>query len=145
MLVKLPPRLFCLSILLVGLLSLSLVSYHYTVSPIRIPINWQKSKSTSLESGDGRENALIVILVSPKRIERTWLIHRSSPYLPSLIEALAALRNIEDRLNHRLKYPYVLLTEANITEEIRTKVEWITEGRATFGMHAPCLFALPAS
>ena len=44
-----------------------------------------------------------------------------------------ALRNIEDRFNRRLKYPYVLLTEANVTEAIRDKVDWITEGRATFG------------
>ena len=45
-----------------------------------------------------------------------------------------ALRNIEDRFNRRLKYPYVLLTEANITEAIQDKVDWITEGRATFGV-----------
>ena len=46
---------------------------------------------------------------------------------------MVALRNIEDRFNHRLKYPYVLLTEANITEAIQDKANWITEGRVTFG------------
>ncbi|KIJ48900.1 glycosyltransferase family 15 protein, partial [Sphaerobolus stellatus SS14] len=35
------------------------------------------------------------------------------------------------RFNRRLKYPYVLFTEANITEEVHEKVRWITEGRAT--------------
>lgn len=46
---------------------------------------------------------------------------------------MIALRNIEDRFNRRLKYPYVVLTEATITEEIQNKADWITEGRATFG------------
>ncbi|KIJ48935.1 glycosyltransferase family 15 protein [Sphaerobolus stellatus SS14] len=66
--------------------------------------------------GNSKPNAVIVMLVSLSRIN----------------QALVALRNIEDRFNRRLKYPYVLLTEANITEEVHGKVRWITEGRAKF-------------
>ncbi|KAF8646951.1 hypothetical protein AX16_007042 [Volvariella volvacea WC 439] len=64
-----------------------------------------------------RQNAAIVMLVSPKRMGET----------------LRTLHNVEDRFNRRLKYPYVLLTEANITSELRDKIDWITEGRASFG------------
>lgn len=46
---------------------------------------------------------------------------------------MVALRNIEDRFNRRLKYPYVILTEANITQATQEKINWITEGRATVG------------
>ena len=48
---------------------------------------------------------------------------------------LMALKNIEDRFNRRLKYPYVLLTDSatNMTEELSEKIGWITEGRATIG------------
>jgi hypothetical protein len=44
---------------------------------------------------------------------------------------------VEDRFNRRLKYPIVLFTSEDevhfITDEVRAKVHWITEGRATFG------------
>ncbi|KAF8588714.1 glycosyltransferase family 15 protein [Ramaria rubella] len=63
-----------------------------------------------------KPNAAIIMLISPSR----------------MTEAMMALLNIEDRFNRRLKYPYVLLTEYNITHETRRKVDWITEGRATF-------------
>lgn len=56
-----------------------------------------------------------------------------------ITQATMALMNVEDRFNRRLKYPYVLFLaedelEGAITEEVRRKVDWITEGRATFGM-----------
>jgi mannosyltransferase len=50
-----------------------------------------------------------------------------------------ALLNIEDRFNRRLKYPYVLFLAEDeigvITDEIRSKINWITEGRASFGTY----------
>lgn len=46
---------------------------------------------------------------------------------------MMAVKNIEDRFNRRLKYPYVLITEAEITPEMEEKVSYITEGRAKLG------------
>ncbi|KDR70716.1 hypothetical protein GALMADRAFT_159829 [Galerina marginata CBS 339.88] len=67
-----------------------------------------------------RPNAVIFILLAPSRIT----------------QALVALQNVEDRFNRRLKYPIVLFTAEDevdfITDEVRTKASWITEGRATF-------------
>ncbi|KAF8151292.1 nucleotide-diphospho-sugar transferase [Crassisporium funariophilum] len=67
-----------------------------------------------------RPNAVIFILLAPNRIT----------------QALVALQNVEDRFNRRLKYPIVLFTAEDevdfITNEVRTKANWITEGRATF-------------
>ncbi|KAF8518759.1 nucleotide-diphospho-sugar transferase [Gautieria morchelliformis] len=74
-----------------------------------------------------RPNAVIVMLVAPSRI----------------MQAIVALRNIEDRFNRRLKYPYVVLTEAAITEAVRDKVAWVTEGRATFADLPPDMWGTP--
>lgn len=50
-----------------------------------------------------------------------------------------ALYNAEDRFNRRLKYPYVLFIAADevdtFTPEVRAKIDYITEGRATFGLY----------
>jgi hypothetical protein len=53
---------------------------------------------------------------------------------------MVALRNVEDRFNRRLKYPYVIFTEATITEAVRSKADWLTEGRATFGAEGQISF-----
>ncbi|TFK35773.1 nucleotide-diphospho-sugar transferase [Crucibulum laeve] len=67
-----------------------------------------------------RPNGVIFILLAPSRIT----------------QALVALQNVEDRFNRRLKYPIVLFTAEDetefITEEVKSKVNWITEGRASF-------------
>jgi mannosyltransferase len=67
-----------------------------------------------------RPNAALFMLMAPSRIT----------------QALVAIQNVEDRFNRRLKYPIVLYTaedEAHvITDEVRAKASWITEGRATF-------------
>lgn len=44
-----------------------------------------------------------------------------------------AIRNIEERFNQRLKYPYVIFTEAEVDEDIKSKVAWATEERVTWG------------
>lgn len=68
-----------------------------------------------------RPNAAIFILLAPSRIT----------------QALVALQNIEDRFNRRLKYPIVLFMAENemdyITEEVKAKASFITEGRVSFG------------
>jgi len=68
-----------------------------------------------------RPNAVILILLAPSRIT----------------QALVALQNVEDRFNRRLQYPIVLFTAEDevrfITDEVKAKVRWITEGRAIFG------------
>ncbi|KAF8518758.1 nucleotide-diphospho-sugar transferase [Gautieria morchelliformis] len=56
---------------------------------------------------------------------------------------MVALRNIEDRFNRRLKYPYVVFTEAAITEAIQSKADWITEGRTTFADLPPDMWDPP--
>lgn len=67
------------------------------------------------------QSAVILILLAPYRIT----------------QALVALQNVEDRFNRRFKYPIVLFTTEDevhlITDEVREKIRWITEGRATFG------------
>jgi len=72
-----------------------------------------KSDSTA---SDEKPNAVIVMVVAPSR----------------LAQALVSIRNIEDRFNRRLKYPYVILTEATITDELWDKLDYITEGRGIF-------------
>ncbi|KAF8520399.1 nucleotide-diphospho-sugar transferase [Hysterangium stoloniferum] len=67
-------------------------------------------------ASDGKPNAVIVMLVAPSR----------------MTQAVVSIRNIEDRFNRRLKYPYVILTEATITDELRDKLNYVTEGRGTF-------------
>ncbi|KAJ7573420.1 nucleotide-diphospho-sugar transferase [Mycena floridula] len=51
-------------------------------------------------------------------------------------QAIMALRNVEDRFNRRLGYPYVLFMVEGEFEELseidKKKIEWVTEGRATF-------------
>lgn len=83
--------------------------------------------------GHKRPNAAIFILLAPSRIT----------------QALVALQNVEDRFNRRLKYPIVLFTAENevqyITDEVRAKAGWITEGRVSFGMldfSGRCVFFL---
>ncbi|KAF8588713.1 glycosyltransferase family 15 protein [Ramaria rubella] len=94
--------------LVVSALCLIALYLHQSGSDPRVLL-WNSNQSA-------KPNAVIVMLVAPSRIT----------------QAMVALRNIEDRFNRRLQYPYVVLTEANITEEMQQKVDWITEGRATF-------------
>jgi mannosyltransferase len=80
-----------------------------------------------------RPNGVIYILLKPSRIA----------------EATVALRNVEDRFNRRLKYPYVLFMGEDefgaITDEVRDKVSWITEGRATFAAISNEAWGVPPS
>ncbi|TFK62363.1 nucleotide-diphospho-sugar transferase [Pluteus cervinus] len=82
-----------------------------------------------VDEADIRPNAAIVIMISPRR----------------LTETLMALKNIEDRFNRRLKYPYVLLTDSatNISDELSEKVRCITEGRATIAHLPEEMWAVP--
>ncbi|KAF9465879.1 nucleotide-diphospho-sugar transferase [Collybia nuda] len=94
--------------------------------------NIDLSSPISYDKESHRPNGVIFILVSPKRIT----------------QALMALYNVEDRFNRRLKYPYVLFTAADeadaITAEIREKVDYITEKRATFAIVQPEAWGIPA-
>lgn len=63
-----------------------------------------------------KPNAVIVMLVAPRRLE----------------QAVVAIKNIEDRFNHRLKYPYVIFTETSVSQIIRDKVDWVSKGRVTW-------------
>jgi hypothetical protein len=74
-----------------------------------------------------RPNGVIIMLVNPTRITQMTM----------------TLYNIEDRFNRRLKYPYVLFSSESevsvVTAELRAKVDYITEGRATFGWYLPVI------
>lgn len=74
------------------------------------------------ESPTTKPNAVIFILLPPSRIHQTLL----------------ALRNVEDRFNHRLQYPYVLFTvsgeESQISSTDRLKIDHITNGRTTWAV-----------
>lgn len=86
--------------------------------------------STDEVPSAAKANAVIFMLIAPSRIHQATL----------------ALLNVENRFNRRLQYPYVLFTaneeeNAMITEEERRKIDWITQGRAKFGMlinFTPC-------
>lgn len=118
-------------LLIIGTLSIFLFLF-FALSSTHISTTWNRN---TVLPADGKPNAAIVILVPPSRMTRapSHLSLRSGPNMRGL-EAMMALLNIEDRFNRRLKYPYVLLTEGSITLEMQEKVNWITEGRATFGM-----------
>jgi len=62
-------------------------------------------------------------------------------------EGTLALRHIEDRFNYRLKYPYVIFMAEDeaeaITDDLRVKVNWVTEGRATFATISQEQWAVP--
>ncbi|KAF8990317.1 nucleotide-diphospho-sugar transferase [Cyathus striatus] len=84
----------------------------FTNSSISSPLSFIESNA--------RPNGVIIMLLAPNR----------------LIQATKALMNAEDRFNRRLKYPYVLFSSEDevsaLTNEIRAKIHYITEGRATF-------------
>ncbi|TFK33822.1 nucleotide-diphospho-sugar transferase [Crucibulum laeve] len=81
-----------------------------------------ESQTVTAQPKPRKPNGVIFMLISPSRIT----------------QATMALLNVEDRFNRRLKYPYVLFSPSGeadvITEELRAKVRWITEGRATFAI-----------
>ncbi|KAF8074597.1 nucleotide-diphospho-sugar transferase [Lyophyllum atratum] len=74
----------------------------------------------SRSSRHAKPKGVILMLLPPSRVHQATL----------------ALRNVEDRFNRRLKYPYVLfMVEGEydqVTELQREKIEHITEGRAKF-------------
>ncbi|KAF9465878.1 nucleotide-diphospho-sugar transferase [Collybia nuda] len=119
------PRLLLFSGLAFVLVSLLLLPFSRFSGTIGL------SSPLSYNAASHRPNGVIFILVNPKRIT----------------QALMALYNVEDRFNHRLKYPYVLFTaedEADaLTEEIRAKIGYITEGRATFATVQPEAWGVP--
>uniref|UniRef100_A0A0W0F3C2 Glycosyltransferase family 15 protein n=2 Tax=Moniliophthora roreri TaxID=221103 RepID=A0A0W0F3C2_MONRR len=68
----------------------------------------------------GRPNAVIFMLVPPSRLQ----------------QAILALLSVENRFNRRLKYPYVLFMSKDelttVSDDVKAKISWITEGRAEF-------------
>ncbi|KAF8990311.1 nucleotide-diphospho-sugar transferase [Cyathus striatus] len=78
------------------------------------------SSPLSFVKSNARPNGVILMLVAPNR----------------LIQATKALMDIEDRFNRRLKYPYVLFISEDeapaLTDEIKAKIHYITEGRASY-------------
>ncbi|KAF8992406.1 nucleotide-diphospho-sugar transferase [Cyathus striatus] len=87
----------------------------FTHTSISSPLSFVKSNP--------RPNGVILMLVAPNR----------------LIQATKALTSVEDRFNRRLKYPYVLFTSEDeapaLTDEIKAKIHYITEGRASLVCH----------
>uniref|UniRef100_A0A0W0FB45 Putative nucleotide-diphospho-sugar transferase n=1 Tax=Moniliophthora roreri TaxID=221103 RepID=A0A0W0FB45_MONRR len=67
-----------------------------------------------------RPNAIILMLIPPSRLQQATL----------------ALLNVENRFNRRLKYPYALFMSkdelATVSDDVKAKISWITEGRAEF-------------
>ncbi|KAF8990320.1 nucleotide-diphospho-sugar transferase [Cyathus striatus] len=80
--------------------------------------------------------ALAYLLFTHTSISSPLSFVKSNPHLMALIQATKALTSVEDRFNRRLKYPYVLFTSEDevpaLTDEIKAKIHYITEGRATF-------------
>ncbi|KAK7440239.1 hypothetical protein VKT23_017180 [Stygiomarasmius scandens] len=78
-----------------------------------------------------RPNAVIFMLMPPSRIHQAQL----------------ALLNVENRFNRRLQYPYVLFAAGDeineISEEDKEKINWITQGRATFASVTPESWGVP--
>ncbi|KAG5649786.1 hypothetical protein H0H81_002044 [Sphagnurus paluster] len=81
----------------------------------------------------GRPNGVIFMLLPPSRVQQATL----------------ALRNVEDRFNRRLKYPYVLfMVEGEyeqVTELERERIDHITEGRAQFAQVPKSEWDVPAT
>ncbi|KAF8992415.1 nucleotide-diphospho-sugar transferase [Cyathus striatus] len=84
----------------------------FTHTSISSPFSFVKSNP--------HPNGVILMLVAPNR----------------LIQTTKALMSVEDRFNRRLKYSYVLFTSEDevpaLTDEIKAKIHYITEGRAIF-------------
>ncbi|GLB43264.1 putative glycosyltransferase family 15 protein [Lyophyllum shimeji] len=80
-----------------------------------------------------RPKGVIVMLLPPARLH----------------QAMLTLRNVEERFNRRLKYPYVLfMVEGEleqVTEVQRARIEHITEGRAKFATVLRSQWDLPES
>lgn len=70
---------------------------------------------------DKRPNGVIFMLLPPSRVQQATL----------------ALKNVEERFNRRLKYPYLLfMVEGEydeVTEVQKERIAYITQGRAKFG------------
>ncbi|THV07839.1 nucleotide-diphospho-sugar transferase [Dendrothele bispora CBS 962.96] len=75
---------------------------------------------TAYSNTGNRPNGVIFMLMPPSRVHQAQL----------------ALLNVENRFNRRLQYPYVLFMvedEINqVSDEDKEKINWITQGRATF-------------
>jgi hypothetical protein len=114
------PRLFLFTGLTVFLGSLLLVPFSRVSETLG-------SRFSYLSKQTHKPNGVIIMLVSPSRITQMTM----------------ALYNIEDRFNRRLKYPYVLFNSEGevsaVTDELKAKVDYITEGRATFGRYLPLI------
>jgi mannosyltransferase len=105
-----------------GLLFVAVSYLFFAQNSISYPTSFAKSR---------RPNGVIFMLLAPNR----------------LVQATKALMNVEDRFNRRLKYPYVLFTAENevaaLTDEIKAKVHYITEGRVTFATTTPESWGVP--
>lgn len=93
------------------------------ITALLVPHPYNASHAVGFLRKPGKPNGVIFMLVSPSR----------------LMQAARALRQAEDRFNRRLKYPYVLFTiqseldaVGGIPEDTIRKIDWITEGRASF-------------
>lgn len=71
--------------------------------------------------------------------------YESCSWMTASEEAMGAIRQIEDRFNKRLKYPYVIFTEKEVSEVVAAKMSWLYDGRVSFGEPTIFHFFLPLS
>ncbi|KAK7056681.1 hypothetical protein VNI00_002398 [Paramarasmius palmivorus] len=106
------PKLF----LFLALFTLSIL----IIFPTRQTYYTYISPTANSPTSNGRPNAVIFMLVPPSRLQQATL----------------ALLNVENRFNRHLKYPYVLFMSqselATVSNETKSKIDWITQGRAQF-------------
>ncbi|KAH0582460.1 hypothetical protein H2248_010403 [Termitomyces sp. 'cryptogamus'] len=109
------PRSMIAILIIVTIALLSFFSWSHGWSSAKdLVVSW----STHHEK---KPNGAIIILLPPSRVQ----------------QATMALRNVEDRFNSRLKYPYILFMAEGeydeVTEVQKERIAYITEGRAKFG------------
>ncbi|KAG6910070.1 hypothetical protein DXG01_013520 [Tephrocybe rancida] len=118
-----PKSILVIAILVIGFFTLFPWSYLSGLSSAETFDTWTNK----------RPNGVILILLSPKRIQQATL----------------ALRNVEDRFNRRLKYPYRLVMVEGEYEEVtevqKERIAHITEGRAKFTEIPKSQWDAPAS
>ncbi|KAG6900628.1 hypothetical protein C0993_007303 [Termitomyces sp. T159_Od127] len=104
-----------IALFIVTIVLLTFVPWHH---------GWSTAKNFSeswTPHRDKRPNGVIFMLLPPSRVRQVTL----------------ALKNVEERFNRRLKYPYLLfMVEGEydeVTEVQKERIDYITQGRAKFG------------
>lgn len=127
---------------------LSLIGYLFvphTPSSIKLSDNWYPENALAAfeafrQQAPKLEPDVIPASVDPNRVKAAFVILARNSDLTGI---RYAIRQMEDRFNHKFNYPYVFLNEQLFSDEFKDRTSALTKAETYYGKVEPEMWGYP--